>query len=202
MQIGEGPLDGPFTLVAGFELVDKHHFDAPRLAPEGDQVIIRDWDESTLVGRIGMYSGQPLTFAYEIRLPNNETTDSFARYGSPSRGPKRRMFFRQTTTPLTELEVDDAGTSTVVGTYTEADLGVMNFAGLLPSMTPDGLRIVFFAAATASGIFYSDRETTADRFRPATLLMGVPGSSDVYMTENCDRLYFSALGSVLWIQQL
>jgi hypothetical protein len=202
MQIGEGPLDGPFTPIAGLETLNQQHFDAPRLVPEGDQLIIRDWNESTVVGRIGLYSAQPLAFIHEIRLPNNMTTDSFVRFGTPTRGSKRRMFFRQLSTPLSEIEVDDSGTSTVVGTYTEADLGVTAFAGLLPSMTPDGLRIVYYGSSSESGIFYSDRGSISARFRPGTLLMGVPGSSDVYMTETCERIYFSAIGSLLWIQQL
>ncbi|HEY5948227.1 MAG TPA: hypothetical protein VIV40_22175 [Kofleriaceae bacterium] len=204
MQIGAGPYDGPLELVPGLETVNKIHFDAPRMTPEGDQVVIRDWNESTVVGRIGVYQRTEtgLTYSHEIKLPNNVTTDSFVRYGSPSRGPVRRMFARNNTGGLQEIEVDASGASNLVRVYTEADFGVTSLAGLPPSMTPDGLRIVFYAAASESGIFYSDRASVNESFRAATLLMNVPGTADAFMTENCERIYFSALGSVLWIQRL
>jgi len=205
MQIGQGPVEGPLAPIAGFETVNQVHFDAPRTLPDAEQVIIRRWDETTVFGEIRVYNrdaNDALTYSHEIKLPS-AATDSFVRYGSPSRGPKRRMFVRQLSIPLTEIEVDETGTSTQVATYSETDLDVTSFAGLPPSMTGDGLRIVFSAAGpTMNGIFYSDRASLGDRFRAASLLMGVPSSSDAFMTDDCERMYFSGLGSILYVQQL
>jgi hypothetical protein len=203
-QLAAGPAGGPLALVAGFELANGIHYDSPRVVPEGDQVVIRRWNISTVVGEVQLYdigeAGQ-LTFVHEIKLPNNIATDSFVAFGAPSRGPKRRMFVRQNMLPLSEIELDETGASSVVASYTESDLGVTGFTGLPPSFTGDGLRIVFNAYNTQNGLFYADRLTTNDRFVAARVLMDVPNAADGFMTEQCERVYFSALGSVFWIQR-
>ena len=203
-QLAMGPAAGPLALVSGFELANGIHNDSPRVVPEGDQVIIRRWNIATVVGQIQLYdigeTGQ-LTLVHEIKLPNNLTTDSFVAFGAPSRGPKRRMFVRQNNLPLSEIEIDETGASSVVGSYTESDFSVTGFSGLPPSFTGDGLRIVFNAYNNQTGLFYADRQTRADRFMTARILMDVPNAADGFMTEQCERVYFSALGSVFWIQR-
>ena len=205
MQIAQGTAVGPLEQIAGFETVNRIHYDAPRLMPDGDQVIIRRWDEGTVVGEIRVYNRGAdgvLTYSHEITLPSGAQTDSFVRYGSPSRGPSRRMFYRPNIGPLTELEFGPSGASTIAATYTEDDFGVTSFAGLPPSITGDGLRLVMYAGGPeGNGIYYSDRAMVTDRFRTASLLMNVPPAIDAFMTDDCERLYFSAINSLFWVQQ-
>jgi hypothetical protein len=206
MQIAQGPVDGPLEPIAGFETVNKVHYDAPKLTPEGDEVVLRIWDEGTVVGRFAMYrfEGASLVYEYDITLPGGQTIDSFARFSPPSHGPRRRMLVQNGASGgLEEIEFDTTGASIHIASYTTASLGVSSVAGIVPSLTGDGLHMVFFAAGlTSNGIFYDARESRDVPFGPASMLMNVPPTSDPFMTESCERIYFSALGSVLWVQQL
>jgi hypothetical protein len=205
-QLAEGPLDGPFTPVDAFALAGGSHFDLAQLVPEGDEVIVRRWEDSSVVGRITVWhldaAGTP-TFDHDIQLPNNQTIDSFVKFGAPSRGPLRRMIVQNGTGDPMEIEFDATGASTLVASYKPADLGLTNIAGIAPALTPDGLRSVLYAASsTASGMFYTDRASLAETFRAASHLEHVPGAPDPYLTGACERLYFSSLGSIFWVQQL
>lgn len=91
--------------------------------------------------------------------PADEPTDSYVRFGTPSRGPLRRMMIRNTGQDYREIEVDATGASTAIGTYTASDLGVVSLIGVPPNMSPDGLRIVFLSADQDLGTItaYADR---------------------------------------------
>ena len=204
LQVAQGPIEGPVVPIVGFETVNKVHFDAVRTLPDGDQVLIRRWDESSVVGELRVYNrgaNDVLTYSHEIKLPDGRTTDAFIRVGSPSRGPMRRMFTNLTGLGLAEIEFDETGASTLIATYTEADLGVQQFTGLPPNITGDGLRMTFLGSGGANAVFYSDRTSVTEKFRGARPIVGVP-AIDSFMTDDCERLYFGALGSVLYVQQL
>jgi hypothetical protein len=102
-----------------------------------------------------------------------------------------------------ELAIDGTG-STEILQYSAAMLGVYQ-VNAAPNLSPDGLRMVFVgeidAADTAGHVFYSDRPDLTSPFRSAELLQGVPPVSDPFMSEDCSRLYFSAVQSVLYLPQ-
>jgi len=112
------------------------------------------------------------------------------------------MFVRQSNAFM-EIEFDDTGVSTLVRSYTEDDFGLEALAGVPPGLSGDGTAALVLGSTTSgSGFYYFNRQTPGDRFGPPTLVSDVPGPSDPFMTENCERLYFSGLGNVFWLQQL
>jgi hypothetical protein len=54
---------------------------------------------------------------------------------------------------------------------------------------------------SSNGIGYTDRPTIADRFRPAQMIANLPNIIAPVMTEDCGKLYFTALGTVLYFEQ-
>ena len=143
-------------------------------------------------------------FSAASKLPSGETTDSFVRFGTPSRGPVRRMFIHNSTEQgVREIEVDDTGQSTTIGTYTDANFGMASI-GVPGNLSADGLRLVFQGTPPdgQGGIAYADRASLADRFLPARMLTGVPSNATPFMTEDCARLYFGAINYLFWVQRL
>lgn len=204
MQLAEGPLDDTLTPIPEFAKSGPPNLDHARYAPEGDELIVRRWDDGSVSGRILVYrrNDGAWTYDHDIKLPNNQAIDSFVRFGSPSRAPNRRLLVRNTTSDFDEIEIDATGASTKIKTITPASIGLTNLAGIVPNLSADGLRMVVYgASSTMSGMFYTDRASLADSFRAATLLDDVPGAGDPFLSEDCSRLYFSAIGSVFWVQQ-
>ncbi len=202
--IAEGPLDGPFTPVPDLLGSGTGHIDVPRLAPEGDHLFVRTWDESTLVAQIRAYqlSGSTFTPAFDVTIAGR-TFDTFVRFGTPSNAPARRMFFRDPSIVLAEIELDAAGAGTVVGSYSEAQLGVESIYQV-PNLSPDGLRAIFLAQYEGVGrVVYMDRASLSDPFRTVLPLDGIPATStfDAFMTATCERIYYSSAGSLFWIEQ-
>ncbi len=202
-QIAEGPFDGLLTPVAGLEQTAELHLDFVRYAPEGDELFVRSWNQSTVIGRIRAFRRVDDSFvaAYDVVLPG-QTTDSFVRFGTPSRGPRRRMMVRNRTDVYQEIELDATGASELIGNYVAADLGLTSITPSPPNLTPDGLRMVFSGGVSkAQGVQYSDRASLADRFRPVTGL-DIPTSPTPFLTADCARVYFSQIGYVFWVQRL
>ncbi|MBA3397711.1 MAG: hypothetical protein H0T89_34120 [Deltaproteobacteria bacterium] len=203
-QLAEGPLDGLLIPIAGLEQTAELHVDFARYAPEGDELFVRSWTQSTTIGRIRVYRRQAEGFVYthDVALPG-QTTDSFVRFGTPSRGPRRRMMVRNNAFAYQEIEFDAAGTAVLIASYVAADLGVTSITQSPPNLTPDGLRLVFAGSTTnASGVLYSDRASLADRFQPGRLLPGIPINPTPFLTHDCARIYVSAIGYVFWVQRL
>ncbi len=202
-QVAEGPSEGPLSPVAGLADVGAQRFDLVRLVPEGDEMYVRHWDTGTVVGRIRRFrreADDTFTAATDVTL-QGATTDSFVQFGAPSRGPRRRMMLRNGTGALQEVEISETGVAQPIAVYTEAELGV-DLLISLPNLTPDGLHLVFSGQREEQHTYYSDRATLADRFSPGRRLANVPAANDTFLTEDCSRVYFSALGSILWVLRL
>jgi hypothetical protein len=204
-QISEGPLEGPLVPIAGFEQVAPTHIDLVRYAPEGDELFVRIWQDDSVVGRIVVVRQTASGFSidHDVTLPAGEATDSFIRFGTPSGGPKRRMFIRNGSEPgIREIELDETGASTLVGSYTAADFGV-DYFGVPGNITADGLRVVFLGSPPSSQAqpVYADRASLADRFSTARVLSGLPYNVTPFVTADCGRLYFDGLGYIFWVQR-
>ncbi len=202
--IAEGAIDGPFTLVPAFVATGTEHIDVPRLAPEGDLVFVRHWNESTLYAQIRAYqrAGSTFTPAFEVTLAGRKF-DTSVRFGTPSTGPARRIFLRDPSMVLAEIELDAAGVGSVVASYTESQLGIETIFQV-PNMSPDGLRAIFLALHEGTGrVVYMDRTNLSERFRPVLPVNGIPaaGTFDAFMTAACERVYYSSAGSLFWVEQ-
>ncbi len=72
-----------------------------------------------------------------------------------------------------------------------------------PALTSDGLRLIIpgLDATGRSALFYTDRTDIDGTFGMATMLGAPADLSEPYMTDDCARLYFSALDTVFYISQ-
>lgn len=191
LGIAEGPIDGPLasTIPPGTRTL----FD-PRLFPEGDRMFIRD---TTNGNRVDIYARQGTTWSatpFLTAVPNDWYVSN------PSRGPDRRAIV---------LEYSPAIDGFVITEYVEQQpdawtarpsykLNTVNF-GTHPSLSSDGLRMVF---STFTGVFYASRPTLADRFDKPIELTTLPNqASYVFLEDDCSRIYFSALETVLYLEQ-
>jgi hypothetical protein len=121
-------------------------------------------------------------------------------------GPNRHLIQYTTSSYFEELIDDGSNTwATLVSPpITDIELGVTTHGS--PRLSADGLRLVFLGspagANTPQRLYYTDRATISDRFRPADLLPGVPENSDAFMDNNCARVYAAGLGSMFFSQRL
>jgi hypothetical protein len=68
------------------------------------------------------------------------------------------------------------------------------------NLSPDGLSAIF---QTLAGARYTRRQSLSDPFTIAVDIPGIPaGAQSPFITSNCGRLYFSALGSIWYAVQL
>jgi hypothetical protein len=198
-KIGEGPIDGPFTLVPSLDVVAPNHRDWPRLAPEGDELFTREWNLNTTTSTIHAFTRTADSYQPAYTLPL--TLDSFDQFGTPSVGPARRMFVRPQSIPgVQEIRIE-GGTSFVVRTYTAADLG-LNQIYSAPNLVADGLRVVMLARLDdndAAGVYYLDR-ATLDTAWSAPVKIITMNAGDPFMTADCGRVYFQASANLVYVE--
>lgn len=199
-QISLGTLDGQFSPVGTFEQVGMDRLDQPRLAPDGDLLFVRNWNTSTLTARVKVYGLTSGTFTYSHDL--QATFDTSVKFSHLTSGPVRHMLIQDgTSSSIIEYIVDASGALTMIHTYTPGELG-LNGIYSIPSLSPDGLRVVFVGGtSSSSGTYYMSRAAIGDLFTSPMLIPEVPVNSDPFMTPDCGRLYFSALGYIFWVQR-
>jgi len=176
--------------------------------PEADRLLFSFWDYSVEITRISEYAVEAdgkarMARSSDIPMPAGP---AFSR---PSHGPDRRLIYREfavTGELLVELANSGAGW-TEVNRYLLNDLKGESSSFELDeaSLSADGLRFVVIAGYTGmvstTAAFYSDRATLSDRFTPLRLIANAPYAIQApYLTEDCGRLYFSALGTVFYLE--
>lgn len=200
-RIAQGAPDGPFTSIGGLEDVNPFSYENPQLSPEGDELFVRYSDPGAATGTIQVFrrNGSAWLPAGMVTIDGVAISAEVA-FGTPSRGPNRRMFVSNyDISDLREIELDASYHATVVATYLPAQ--VDTFLRSQPNLTPDGLRIIFsVGGGVQDQVSYGDRATLADRFTIQTL-QNVPTGETPFLTEDCGRIYFSSASSVLWVQR-
>ena len=199
MFVMQGPIDGPLAPIA--ELTGFY----ARLAPEGDVLYTGGYATGGVAWFAHMRNDAGLwERTVEVAFPPT----SLNYLGTPSRGPLRRVMVvdYNAQTALLEYELAPSGDLRLLDRYSAADLGVAAFNGSMMNMSPDGLRAVFVAYGVGDTpgemrVFYADRATVAQRFGAAVLLPDVPTSREAYLSEDCGRIYFPGLGSLLYLRQ-
>jgi hypothetical protein len=206
-KINAGPLDGPYAVVPSLDAVAPLHLDQPRISPEGTEVFVRDWNSGTTTSKIHVYTRTADSYVSAYLLTIDATTlDSFAQFGAPSRGPTRRMFVKPVPTmpSVIEIEMAAAGAASIVRTYSPATLGLYELYSQ-PNLSPDGLRAVFQARvdmSTPAALYYIDRLDLAAPWNAPKKVAEQAGSSDVFMTADCGRLYFSSGGTQVFVEAM
>ena len=237
-----GPADGvmqPVTLAADV-------YDPPRLAPDGNTVIVDAYNTTSARYEMRVYAWDGTGFAMATSYvpPTDGAYAEYFEFSTPSRGPDQRVVYsdyNSSTAQYELVEIGDPGNGTwaEVGrsTLTNVDAETKDILSITQaSLSPDGLRLVFMAyaaygttwgggaltsstsnAGTAEGIayigpgclygtqvvMYADRASTTSRFTDAHVIDSVPDQLGwPYMTEDCGRIYFSALNRVYYFKQL
>ncbi|HSD89399.1 MAG TPA: hypothetical protein VLB44_17840 [Kofleriaceae bacterium] len=198
IQPYSGPREGPFSPIP--ELPQRTiDFDvtAPQLDPEGDILMISTFDLTNTVGALRVYRRVADTWVRDADVPNAPP-----RASNISRGPDHRILGTNGTSDVVEIS-DASGSWQPIRTHTKAILGVPSVGAIW--LSADALRIVFvanaFAIAEDRTIMYADRPTKNDLFGAARPI-ALPVVDDMFITENCGRVYFSGLRSIFYAESL
>ncbi len=179
-----------------------------RLAPEGNQAILAIDEGFVSKTSFQVFQLQPdggWTSQGEI------ATATYGCFGcvpviisTPTRGPTRHvLLYDYGQSQLIELEDQGTYPWTQVHTQPTADFGQVEIASAI-SLSPDGLRMVFWAnSPTGGGIYYSDRQAVLAPFEAPIWLSALPSTfgTDPFLTEDCSHLYLSGLGAVFFAKQ-
>jgi hypothetical protein len=236
-QLLRGDADGDMTQTIMMD--PAYASDFPRLAPDGDHLFVSHVDynlnksefvefawNGTTLDKVGSYTARLDTASLE-----------YFSMSTPSRGPDRRIVYadQNMTTYAWELvEISDAesGKFAEVARYPMTELGDMVGPLEKPSLSADGLRLVFLNSShlvqgggstgggyttngaslggygggwctySTSVVMYADRPNTSAHFGPAQVIDTVPDQVDwPYMTEDCGRIYLSALNRIFYFKQ-
>jgi hypothetical protein len=169
--------------------------DEPRLSPEGD-VLFVEASVGTAI-EVQLYRRTGETWTLDRKIADGA---SYRYISNPTRAPNRRAIqtdFQNNVTKLVEL-VEQPGTWMEFDRYPITDLGLSNATSL--SLTPDGLHLtVASSTLVGSAVFFASRPDVSQRFGLAVLLTTVPKEAQSpFMTDNCARIYFTALTTVFY----
>ena len=200
-SIGEGPVDHAMIAIPNLVATAATYLH-PRLAPEGDQLFTERYGASGLAVAIFQRAGTAWTQASVVDHIGTAPVMGAFRFGTPTRGPARRMLVTDQAVGALIYELAFDGNAWQVD-LTHDPVSELGVASVFqpPSLSPDGLRILFSVLNGEFHTMYSDRATIHDPFRTAVRLVGVPDILDGFLTEDCSRVYFSSVGTVFYVQQ-
>ena len=194
MTVHEGVAGQPLPLAPGITLPMYAQLGTPRLSPDGQRMLV-PYSTSMASVVLAMYVRQP--------------DDSWVQGPDPGFGSLAMLPLISTIghaptgdrvlvigDDVTEWEFD--GTST----WHRLQVQIPAMFGPFPvdaSMTSDALRLMLSDGQTVT---YTDRAETTQVFRPAVPLSGVPALTDLFMTDDCARIYMSGFGALYYVQQL
>jgi hypothetical protein len=206
--VSEGPIEGEVAPVQIVDTAAYNRYYEPRLASDGDELVRMRWAKSPdlhytfeIDHRDAPLVWTPIDLLPFSVLDTGEQTNPC--WSNITGGADRRA-----------LVIDDpAGSASwILHEYSNTGAGwvvhdsypvtllqttVIN----TPALTADGLRLVFTGV---DGIRYADRPSLSDRFGPSQLLTGgVPTGVDYpVLDDDCGKLYFSALDTVFFVEQV
>ncbi len=206
--IAQGPIDHeptPSTLTWPDGLYTPQTQLPPVLAADGDQMFVLDYDSTDYTYAFAIYQAQSdgsWLGGAMMQLP-------FAVGGSdvitaPTRRPDRRVLYSRWSYDSTihELAEDANGTWNDLGVLDTSTLGVAN-----PTlqMTADGLHAIGHgvpATTMADAVLYTSRASLSSPWAQFSTVDTVTTSGlHLFLTEDCDRVYFDALQSVFYVEQ-
>lgn len=171
----------------------------PRISPEADELLVRQGLTRLAVYRRNAANEWAPHHDVAVTLTSNDMVSTITR------GPTRRMVIATNgATDLPEYAIEPDGAVRMVAMHpvsSELAVSGLQFANL----SADGLRLVFYSVTTMSDgyrQFYADRASIDDPFSAARPIENFPANiAFAYLTDDCARLYFSALGTVFYMPQ-
>jgi hypothetical protein len=191
----EGPQDGALVDAAGMQSTTEL-YGYPRLHPDGNIAFV-------------IVPGLPSGGRAVATFTRGDTAWSRGRdlvidTTTLSATPSRTRLFLVGKLDIREVADDGNGNYAHVQTHTADALGVTGFFEQT-HVSADGRRLVFVGTTDAlalSQLFYADRPSIDVPFSRAVPMPDVDYFPSGVMTENCDRLYFSALGTVFYASMI
>jgi hypothetical protein len=185
----EGAIDSALS-PATIDLPPSTYLGSVKLFPDGDRFIAllaTFTAEYSLV--IYRRDGARWVLDTTIMLPPDMVINGVSRPSTPTRDGHRFLMLQGT--GVVEL-VETAPSVWVKHACCDA-IGLVSLYDP-PNLTPDGLRIVFATQGGGpdDGTKYADRNDVSEQFAPAKSIAGFPQLNYAFMTEDCDKLYFSA----------
>lgn len=208
-KIARGPFEGPLVPIP-YAVPTGHVAAEVRLAPEGNLAFV--FEEGVPMPTKNQFGvivpDETGTGWTEIAaIPTMESSTNATQISTPSRGPERHAIVVDLDPAFQYMMnewVGDGATWQPVDRYPlKPVLGAQFSPGPL-SLSADGLRLVFNGrdAGGAEATFYVERASTAVRFGTATAITTVPsGLVSPYLTDDCERLYFTAVDRVFYVMQ-
>jgi hypothetical protein len=206
-----GPIDADLVPLAVVGRSPNSTFDYPRLAPEGDELWIREAIPNTGYALDAYRLGSDGTFSYDhaIAVPSSlKPEQGFYNVGNTSAGPLRHFIYGDAqvlSIEPHELIADDTGAvQEAIGTV--ASLGGLSLNSPI-MISADGLRLVFVGFPTGGGPtapYYADRPALDAPFAMPVVL-DLPGGNQLatpYLRADCDRIYFSIIGFVFYLVEV
>jgi hypothetical protein len=197
-DISLGPVDTLPAQILPYDYQDQHS--EPRLSPEGDDILVYGYLSASYMTQFEEFRASGGTWSRTYVLPLPPTASAIT---APTRSPDRHVLVVETDSQLHEFRDNGGNSWTETAAHSTTELGVA-YPGS-PALTPDGLRLLLYAAPTTDPstyyLMYTDRAALDLPFRPAVPLYGAPAAPDVFMTEDCGRIYMSALQSVFYVEQ-
>lgn len=202
----ESALDTSDKMAAIVNIEPQEALYEPRLSPEGDEMFVTSQGPNgTQIRRYQRIGGQWHLGSALAGLPIDMAAPPTTLFASTptAKSGSRRIMLAHLLGDVQSFEEwkEDADTWSLVTSYTPANLGVATFA--YPSLTPDGLHLVFSAnpvAAMPAEIRYAWRATIDDRFDTSVKIdVGVNDVLYPHLASDCHRLYFTALDTVQYV---
>jgi hypothetical protein len=182
----EGPIGGELAVAPGVETASVPLF--PRLTPDGQHLLIHVSTQLYAYTRQGDSWG--------ARAETNIFLGDFISYSTIARqGSAERIILEGAGAVFDEYE-HQGDVWTRISSTPHSQYGFTGGLGGM-AMTSDGRRLVISGPA---GTFYTDRASFAEPFRIVDTLEA-PGAYDVFITDDCARIYVSGLGSIFYAQQ-
>jgi hypothetical protein len=201
-QVSQGPVDGPLAPIPDVAATTLSP-SSPLLSPDGDQLYLSDYDFSTYTSLpFHVYNRQgDGSWQRGADLPMSPVGTSIS---TVTRGPDRHILYWAYGLAGANIEewANGTGSWQQVAVHGQAEHGLA--AIFYVWFSSDGLRAIIqgdVLGSSAPQLFYTDRAAVGASFRPAVPMIGVPVVNDMFVTEDCGRLYMSGLGSIFYQQQ-
>jgi len=203
LHVETGAIGGDLSIASDLAEPGWNYFD-PRLSASGDDAVMGATSYDATMFGIRRYTRSGSTWTRVADPPLAPTS-------SDQIGPITQQRHIAIVRSQTLLELD-ADTGEQLGSYTLQDLGLSAFGDtelgrVVPSLTADGLRLVMLstlAGDTNSVAVYTDRPEIGARFGTVMPIVGVPHAYDLYMAENCSKIYYSsgAIGALFFAHEV
>jgi hypothetical protein len=202
-----GPIDSDMVSLLNLPTASSEYLQDARLGPEGDRLIVLRVNSNAFPLSYELFRSDAGVWTHDSTLPIAASTT--LTIGVPSRFAAGAHVVVSRTDGFHELVDDGTGTWPERHFY-DATMLTPDPSAVVSeaSLTPDGLRMVFFGWGLAGDgvkhVWFAQRLSIDDPFTLPAQPIDVPGQVDAYapyLTENCGKLYYSDNSTIYLSEQ-